>query len=101
LIGPRLFCNPSRRTLSLEIAGDRDFEYRFTNCSSKSLKAVFSFHSANFMKVAEGARITAMQRGFVLEQPPSSAHSLEVIPRPLRNFMPLTFLRKNLHVRTH
>lgn len=45
-------------------------EYRFTNRSAKSVKAVFSFHSANFMKVAEGARVGAMPGGFVLEQPP-------------------------------
>jgi uncharacterized protein (DUF608 family) len=44
-------------------------EYRFTNRSARAVKAVFSFHAANFMKLGEGARVEAMERGFVLAQP--------------------------------
>lgn len=44
-------------------------EYRFTNRSSKPVRAVFSFHSANFMKVGDlGASVGTMERGFVLRQ---------------------------------
>ena len=44
-------------------------EYRFTNRSSKPVRTVFSFHSANFMKVSDvGASVTTMERGFVLRQ---------------------------------
>jgi len=44
-------------------------EYRFTNRSSKPVKAVFSFHAANFMKVGDkGASVGTMDRGFVLRQ---------------------------------
>ena len=44
-------------------------EYRFTNRSSKPLKAVFSFHAANFMKIGDtGASVGTMERGFVLRQ---------------------------------
>jgi len=43
-------------------------EYRFTNRSARTMKAVFSFHAANFMKLGEGARVEAMERGFVLAQ---------------------------------
>jgi uncharacterized protein (DUF608 family) len=46
-------------------------EYRFTNRSAKTVKAVFSFHAANFMKLTENARIGTTERGFVLEQPPA------------------------------
>jgi uncharacterized protein (DUF608 family) len=45
-------------------------EYRFDNRSPKPVDAVFSFHSANFMKVADGARIATLPGGFVLDQPP-------------------------------
>lgn len=44
-------------------------EYRFTNRSAKAVKAVFSFHAANFMRVGDGARIDTIERGFVLAQP--------------------------------
>ncbi|MEK7475747.1 MAG: GH116 family glycosyl hydrolase [Candidatus Coatesbacteria bacterium] len=44
-------------------------EYRFTNRSSRPVKAVFSFHAANFMKLGDGASVGVMDRGFVLRQP--------------------------------
>jgi uncharacterized protein (DUF608 family) len=44
-------------------------EYRFANRSSKAVKAVFSFHSANFMKIGDGAGIRVIENGFVLSQP--------------------------------
>jgi uncharacterized protein (DUF608 family) len=44
-------------------------EYRFVNRSAKPVKAVFSFHAANFMQTGHGARIGTTERGFVLEQP--------------------------------
>jgi hypothetical protein len=43
-------------------------EYRFTNRSSRPVKAVFSFHAANFMKLGDGASVGVMDRGFVLRQ---------------------------------
>ena len=44
-------------------------EYRFTNRSAKPVHAVFSFHSANFMKVGDtGASVDTLERGFVLRQ---------------------------------
>ena len=44
-------------------------EYRFTNRSSKPVKAVFSFHAANFMKTGDkGASVGTMERGFILRQ---------------------------------
>lgn len=51
---------------SLPVAG---LEYRFVNRSAKAVKAVFSFHVANFMKVGDGAQVGTAERGFVLEQP--------------------------------
>ena len=45
-------------------------EYRFTNRSNKPVKAIFSFHAANFMKTGDGAAVGLMERGFVLTQPP-------------------------------
>ena len=51
---------------SLPVAG---LEYRFVNRSSKPVKAVFSFHAANFMKVGDkGGSIGTRKRGFVLQQ---------------------------------
>ena len=44
-------------------------EYRFANRSSKAVKAVFSFHAANFMKIGDGAGIRVIENGFVLSQP--------------------------------
>jgi uncharacterized protein (DUF608 family) len=44
-------------------------EYRFVNRSAKPVKAVFSFHAANFMKTGHGACVGTTERGFVLEQP--------------------------------
>jgi len=44
-------------------------EYRFVNRSTKPVKAVFSFHAANFMKTGDGASVGVMERGFVLTQP--------------------------------
>ena len=50
-------------------------EYRFTNRSSKPVKAVFSFHAANFMKAGDkGASVGSMERGFILRQDGSSTH---------------------------
>lgn len=43
-------------------------EYRITNRSTKPVKAVFSFHAANFMKVGDGADVGVMPGGFVLRQ---------------------------------
>ena len=44
-------------------------EYRFSNRSAKPVKAVFSFHAANFMKVGDkGASIGVVPGGFVLRQ---------------------------------
>ena len=45
-------------------------EYRFTNRSDKALKAVFSFHADNFMRIGNGSRVNAIARGFALVQPP-------------------------------
>ncbi len=46
-------------------------EYRFTNCSSKPIQSVFSFHAANFMKqTGSGAEVNTMNHGFVLTQKP-------------------------------
>jgi uncharacterized protein (DUF608 family) len=45
-------------------------EYLFTNRSVKAVKAVFSFHAANFMKIGDGAAVGTMECGFVLAQPP-------------------------------
>jgi uncharacterized protein (DUF608 family) len=49
-------------------------EYRFTNRSAKPVKAVFSFHAANFMKTGDGAAVGLMERGFVLAQLPLPDH---------------------------
>jgi hypothetical protein len=43
-------------------------EYRLTNRTTKPVKAVFSFHAANFMKVGDGADVGAMAGGFLLRQ---------------------------------
>ncbi len=43
-------------------------EYRLTNRSTKPVKAVFSFHAANFMKVGDDADVGVMPGGFVLRQ---------------------------------
>ncbi len=45
-------------------------EYTFTNTSTKSLEAVFSFNTKNFLANTEGAlnKITSVKNGFVLEQ---------------------------------
>ena len=45
-------------------------EYRVSNRENRPIKAVLSFHAANFMKVGDGAAVDAMDRGFVLRQPP-------------------------------
>ncbi|MEI6970026.1 MAG: GH116 family glycosyl hydrolase [bacterium] len=44
-------------------------EYRFTNHSTKTVKAVFSFHAANFMRTSGDATVGVMDHGFVLAQP--------------------------------
>ena len=49
-------------------------EYCFTNKSNKAIKAVFSFHAANFMKTGDGAAISGMERGIVLMQPALPNH---------------------------
>ena len=43
-------------------------EYRFTNRSDRTVRAVFSFHAANFMKAGDGASIDTLTSGFVLLQ---------------------------------
>jgi len=43
-------------------------EYRFVNRSARSVKAVFSFHAANFMASGDNASVGVMDRGFVLSQ---------------------------------
>jgi uncharacterized protein (DUF608 family) len=43
-------------------------EYRLTNRTTKPVKAVFSFHAANFMKVGDGADVGVMPGGFLLRQ---------------------------------
>ncbi len=45
-------------------------EYQISNRTTKPVDAVFSFHSANFMKTADGARIESLPGGFILAQPP-------------------------------
>ncbi len=45
-------------------------EYRFTNRTSRYVKAVFSFHAANLMKIGDAAEVKAMEGGFVFHQPP-------------------------------
>ena len=49
-------------------------EYTFTNKSNKSINAVFSFNTRNFMAVGEGNSIKAMKNGFILRQDGSTAH---------------------------
>ena len=44
-------------------------EYRFTNPTSTSVKAVFSYHATNFMKAGDGASIGLLDGGIVLTQP--------------------------------
>ena len=44
-------------------------EYRFTNPTSTSVKSVFSFHAANFMKTGDGASVGHLNGGIVLSQP--------------------------------
>lgn len=54
---------------SLPVAG---VEYQFTNQTSKTVKAVFSFHAENFMAAGmpeKDGRVTRMEKGFVLRQP--------------------------------
>ena len=44
-------------------------EYRFRNRSARPVRAVFSFHAANFMKVGDkGASVGVTERGFILRQ---------------------------------
>ena len=45
-------------------------EYRLTNRTAKPVRAVFSFHAANFMKLGEGADVIPVEGGFALRQPP-------------------------------
>lgn len=61
------------------IPGDADnsslpigvFEYTFKNKSDKNLESVFSFNSANFIKINRKNSITPIKNGFVLNQQPS------------------------------
>ena len=45
-------------------------EYVFRNRTRSPVKAVFSYHARNFLKLDDGARVEAMDGGFVLVQPP-------------------------------
>ena len=45
-------------------------EYVFRNRTRRPVKAVFSYHAKNFLKLDDGARVEAMDGGFVLVQPP-------------------------------
>jgi uncharacterized protein (DUF608 family) len=59
------------------IPGDSDhsslpvaaLEFHFKNRTKKTLESVYSFHSANFMKKSNAARIRQMEGGFILDQP--------------------------------
>lgn len=44
-------------------------EYRFRNRSDRRVEAVFSFHAANFMGIADDATVSVIDGGFVLSQP--------------------------------
>ena len=51
---------------SLPVAG---LEYQFTNVSVKSLDAVFSFNSKNFLRIEKGKNlISSLKNGFVLSE---------------------------------
>ena len=49
-------------------------EYKFTNKTNKSITAVFSFNTRNFMAISEGNGIKAMKNGFILRQDGSDSH---------------------------
>jgi uncharacterized protein (DUF608 family) len=49
---------------SLPVAG---LEYGFTNRTSESVNAVFSFNAGNLMAGSKGGRISPLDRGFILE----------------------------------